>query len=608
MKKKFLIIIAILLSIVLLFGIFFAIQSFNKPGAKIKEMFNKDITTTWVFTGGEAVSGNFEDIRGARNYVGHFEDYIRWQMVLNEKLSGEEQWQYTQNFVTNTAAPDLNLAQIIKNRKHLIENLDPKAVVYMIGIEDYSKTDDAARKEFQKNLNELINTALALRDGQGLLVIQLPFATKNEIKNKAIENYIAAARETVGSRSKKEQKRILLVDHYTQTKEDKDFLEKDLTENDSLNAQGHLLIGKQLCKATIGTTKNYPSQDFKQNSQELDTEEVEPILKNPEFAELQKLVAEKLAGGKDISWMFMGDSITHGAQHTHGYDSISELFHQFLLSIGRSGDIVINSAVSGANSTTTVQQLENRFQRFQKVLPDFVIFQIGTNSEGSDGTVAPTFNENIKTVIQTIRKCNPDAVILLCSPTAARSDSVFAVRAPVYGKALQAIAEDTENTFYLNRYEKMQEAMQTYSWLADQPEILGDNNVHPGEAYHLALFRDLVSVLGMEKEDSPLLRFGYQIIDETKNISKNPELQVSGQTVSVSSAACTKLNSGKDFGEIQLTAINRIGCQKYTATSNGAATLTDLPAGFYTVSISAVERGASVRVLFPSQEVEIKID
>jgi len=46
-------------------------------GSQISNMFNDDVDNTWLFVGGEEVQGSYNQVQGMRNYVSHFEEYIR---------------------------------------------------------------------------------------------------------------------------------------------------------------------------------------------------------------------------------------------------------------------------------------------------------------------------------------------------------------------------------------------------------------------------------------------------------------------------------------------------------------------------------------------------
>lgn len=608
MKKKILSCIAVLTAAAAAVSVGIGLHRRSltrQPGGMIGSLFNRATDNTWVFTGGGAVAGGFIQTRGERNYVGHFEEYIRWQQVIPMQVYGEKQWQVSQRFVTNTAADGQSLSAILVNRSRLIENLDPKAVAYMVGKEDYSKTDAAAVSAFQTQLHEFLDCVLSLRDGIGIAVIQLPYATADASANQAIETYIAAVRVVCDERDKKEQPRILLVDHYAQTRADAEFLQNGLhSDGVTLNETGHIIIGRQLCEATIGTAENYPSQDDDRSLTALDGSGLPLPGGDSPLPALQKAVAEKLANGRALTWLFAGDSITHGSQHTHGYDSVSQLFDKFLQSIGRDSDLVINAAVSGATSSTTIRQLDERLYRFQKTRPDIVILQLGTNSEGSDSEASPEFSDNIKAYIVAVRKINPEAIVLLCSPTEATPDSVFSQRAAVYGESMRTLAEQS-GTFYLDRRSEMHRALTVYPWLAEQEEIFGDKNVHPGAVYHLAIFRDLVRAVGMGGEESPLLHLGYRVVDETKDVSATPVLRTTDHTLSVSAESCRTANKGRAFGEITLTAKDQSTGEIYTCASEETAVLSDLPDGTYTVYVNGIERLASRCVRFRSCEVTL---
>ena len=101
---------------------------------------------------------------------------------------------------------------------------------------------------------------------------------------------------------------------------------------------------------------------------------------NESLADWEKLQA-KLAQENPISWLFTGDSITHGANTSEGLRRFSEYFNSYLHStpingIGRTNDLVMNTGV--ANSTT--RYLRQAFQ--QSVLDkgaDVVFLALGMN-------------------------------------------------------------------------------------------------------------------------------------------------------------------------------------------------------------------------------------
>ena len=58
---------------------------------------------------------------------------------------------------------------------------------------------------------------------------------------------------------------------------------------------------------------------------------------------------EIFACGDALTWVFAGDSITHCGNWSHGMNSYSEWFEQYLYDAGRRDDSVILTAWGGAD-------------------------------------------------------------------------------------------------------------------------------------------------------------------------------------------------------------------------------------------------------------------
>lgn len=126
--------------------------------------------------------------------------------------------------------------------------------------------------------------------------------------------------------------------------------------------------------------------------------------------EKQKALSEKLKEKDKMTWLFMGDSITHAALWTKGYDGIAQTFEKYLKDeMGRASDTVINTAVSGATTTSTLNNIE---QRLEKYTPDVVSIMLGTNDAATGGLTADIYKKNLETIIEKIRNKNKDAVII----------------------------------------------------------------------------------------------------------------------------------------------------------------------------------------------------
>lgn len=129
---------------------------------------------------------------------------------------------------------------------------------------------------------------------------------------------------------------------------------------------------------------------------------------NESLADWEKLQA-KLAQENPISWLFTGDSITHGANTSEGLRRFSEYFNSYLHStpingIGRTNDLVMNTGV--ANSTT--RYLRQAFQ--QSVLDkgaDVVFLALGmndsVNASAKERVEQNTYRQNLEYFIDQIR-------------------------------------------------------------------------------------------------------------------------------------------------------------------------------------------------------------
>ena len=184
-------------------------------GSAVGEMFQIQYgDNSWVFTGGEAVQGGFAQTRGVRNYVGQFEEYVRWTKAGNE--NGR------QRYTINTGKAGQTLKDVVDNYQTLVADYSPKAAAYLVGKEDY-QAGEAGIASFQDSLRQFINLSLGLKEnGKGFAVIQKPFAVKDDAVNATIMLYCKAVDEVVKEYEDESEKldRIVVVDHFAQTNQD----------------------------------------------------------------------------------------------------------------------------------------------------------------------------------------------------------------------------------------------------------------------------------------------------------------------------------------------------------------------------------------------------
>ena len=168
--------------------------------------------------------------------------------------------------------------------------------------------------------------------------------------------------------------------------------------------------------------------------------------------ENQQAIAELVDGDEPLTWLFMGDSITHGASYTFGHDSISQLFEKFLKDdLGREEDIVINTAVSSADTNDTISELHARLNRYQ---PDVVSIMIGTNDSAAHINVGETnYKANLRTIIAAIEE--KGARVILRTPVPTKDGSRTNIGD--YADWMGEVAAEYSDVILVEQYDSMNE-------------------------------------------------------------------------------------------------------------------------------------------------------
>lgn len=649
-------------------------------GSAVGEMFQIQYgDNSWVFTGGEAVQGGFAQTRGVRNYVGQFEEYVRWTKAGNE--NGR------QRYTINTGKAGQTLNDVVDNYQTLVADYSPKAAAYLVGKEDY-QAGEAGIASFQDSLRQFINLSLGLKEnGKGFAVIQKPFAVKDDAVNATIMLYCKAVDEVVKEYEDESEKldRIVVVDHFAQTNQD-DFKNNKLKDGQTLNAAGHFEIGKQFSAATIKTTDSYPGNGVTLNLKEEEqpdvylnvlpvvtaenaglhvqipetnetswryelsigdkkitgsadgntftitgaesgkeylfkcissdgTTQLQTVTGKTEAGnvgiaygqtldEKQKALSEKLKEKDKMTWLFMGDSITHAALWTKGYDGIAQTFEKYLKDeMGRASDTVINTAVSGATTTSTLNNIE---QRLEKYTPDVVSIMLGTNDAATGGLTADIYKKNLETIIEKIRNKNKDAVIILRTPTPMWNTGSREANIPQYIAKMKQVA-DEQNLIYIDQYTELQKAFNDYGWLKKDTVLFG-NNLHPGANGHLLMTRHFLKGCGLWKEDSAIANLFYEMPINEKTSEITPEVIKTPNRIGVSLEKL-KEDSKSQIGAVHLKAVSKASGQTYETDAEAGEkliVLKNLPENQkYEVEVSAWLKDRAEKTVFQKQEIEL---
>lgn len=90
-----------------------------------------------------------------------------------------------------------------------------------------------------------------------------------------------------------------------------------------------------------------------------------------------KRIKKLIRSNDPLTWVFYGDSITHGVLHTFGQRDYAELFAERIrFELGRLMDLIITSAISGDTTLGLLSSFDWRVARFN---PDVVFLMIGMN-------------------------------------------------------------------------------------------------------------------------------------------------------------------------------------------------------------------------------------
>lgn len=220
-----------------------------------------------------------------------------------------------------------------------------------------------------------------------------------------------------------------------------------------------------------------------------------PLAPPSESESLDRIRALLVDKSHPLTWVFTGDSITHGAKHTHGSRTYVEHFAERVRwELGRVQDIVINTGISGDKAEGILRAFEWRIGRFK---PDVVSIMIGMN----DCTRGPKKREEFRTnLCQLIRRTRAlGAVPVLhtqntIEPSAAQERGDL----PAYATIVAEVAHD-EKAVLVDHWRHWQTACQDpqmlKQWLNDP--------IHPNARGHREFAILTFQVLGIYSTNSP---------------------------------------------------------------------------------------------------------
>lgn len=191
-----------------------------------------------------------------------------------------------------------------------------------------------------------------------------------------------------------------------------------------------------------------------------------------------------------MTWVFTGDSITHGALYTEGQRSFPEHFSERVRwELRRFHDVVINTGVCSERSEGLLENLETRVIRFK---PEVTFILIGMNDCISGARGREAFRKNLEGIIGALREKQIIPVLqtpnMIYTPNASSRCDL-----PAYLQIIREVAVQHE-TALIDHWN---------DWCTSKPEVgavlpwLQDESIHPNGLGHRKMTQTICQALGI---------------------------------------------------------------------------------------------------------------
>ncbi len=201
---------------------------------------------------------------------------------------------------------------------------------------------------------------------------------------------------------------------------------------------------------------------------------------------------------KPVKWLFTGDSITAGVEHTHGYRSYPEIFGEHIRwELKRPRDVVINTAISGNIAQNIIEDFDWRIDQFD---PSMVSLMIGTNDCARKEITPELFKGKLIDLISRIRQT--DAIPILHTPNPIITKyAPERERLPEFVKIIQKVAVENE-IILVDNFEWWRQEMKQDSETAVFRNWLNDP-LHPNGLGHMQIARLLFKKFSIFNSTDP---------------------------------------------------------------------------------------------------------
>lgn len=245
----------------------------------------------------------------------------------------------------------------------------------------------------------------------------------------------------------------------------------------------------------------------------------------------QKLFQQKLLDNKKLNWVVIGDSITQGIAWTKGWNSATQNFWKSLQQdYGRTNDTLTNLSISG---NTTIEELNNMKYRVDQTKPDIVIISLGINDIGvstANGTdYSQTYLNNISSIINQIKKINPNVYFLLNSIIPTIASNISASTINTYNSILNQLATQLSSNSNIIIYNGNLNTSFTnivnnrnYYYSKDYDFFYAQDYLHLGLEGSIFMALRWLQALGFDVNDSRLNYMSYVLLTKKSSTSVAP--------------------------------------------------------------------------------------
>lgn len=197
---------------------------------------------------------------------------------------------------------------------------------------------------------------------------------------------------------------------------------------------------------------------------------------------------------KPLTWVFTGDSITHGALHTFGWRTYTELFAERIrFELGRPRDIVINTGISGDRTGGLLKDFDWRVSRFQ---PHVASVMMGMNDCSAGPAGREAFRKNLDEIVDRLSML-PGCVPLLHTMNAITALDTGRQDLPAYVEIIRDVAA-RRHVPLIDHYTQWKQ-VNFNGWL-------NDATIHPNEYGHRVFANRIYTEFGIFDAKSPSCR------------------------------------------------------------------------------------------------------